>query len=107
MKKLILLLFIPLVFACSSDEEILGDNTDEINSEVSETEISDIDFTSVNLSATYENQYSEDDITTDKGFEIVSFHHNLIHKKNLFSILQTLHFDKKLVLYKLFQFDYF
>ena len=70
MKKLILLLFIPLVFTCSSDEEILGDNTDEINSEVSETEISDIDFTSVNLSATYENEYNGDDMTTEKGFEI-------------------------------------
>ena len=69
MRHITLLLFIPLVFACS-DEEILGDNTDEINSEVSETEISDIDFTSANLSATYENQYNEDDITTHKGFEI-------------------------------------
>ena len=69
MRHITLLLFILLVFACS-DEEILGDNTDEINSEVSETEISDIDFTSANLSATYENQYNEDDITTHKGFEI-------------------------------------
>ena len=70
MKKLILLLFIPLVFACGDDDEISGINGIEINSQVSETEISDINFTSVNLSATYENQYNEDDITTEKGFEI-------------------------------------
>ena len=75
MKKLILLIFIPIVFACGDDEEISGINGDEINSQVSEIEISDIDFTSVNLSATYENEYNGDDMTTEKGFEI-SFNEN-------------------------------
>ena len=70
MKKLILLLFIPLVFTCGDDEEISGINGDEINSQVSEIEISDIYFTSVNLFATYENEYNGDDMTTEKGFEI-------------------------------------
>ena len=71
MKKL---LFLPalLIFACSSDEgnDDYDNNSYDSNLEVSITQISDIDFTSVNLSATYENQYNGDGITTNKGFQI-------------------------------------
>ena len=70
MKKLILLTAI-LIFACSSDEgNDEYNNSYDSNLEVSITQISDIDFTSVNLSATYENQYNGDGITTNKGFQI-------------------------------------
>ena len=44
--------------------------TTSTNSEVSTTDVSDIDFTSASLSATYENTYNGDDLTTEKGFEI-------------------------------------
>ena len=71
MKKLLLLSAI-LIFACSSDEgnDDYDNNSYDSNLEVSITQISDIDFTSVNLSATYENQYNGDGITTNKGFQI-------------------------------------
>ena len=71
MKKLILLSAL-LIFACSSDEgdDDYDNNSYDSNLEVSITQISDIDFTSVNLSATYENQYNGDGITTNKGFQI-------------------------------------
>ena len=44
--------------------------TDNSSSVVSNLTISNIDFTSVDLAATYENLYSGDDITTDKGIVI-------------------------------------
>ena len=71
MKKLLLLSAL-LIFACSSDEgnDDYDNNSYDSNLEVSITQISDIDFTSVNLSATYENQYNGDGITTNKGFQI-------------------------------------
>jgi hypothetical protein len=72
MKKLLLLSAL-LIFACSSDEgnDDYDNNSNDSNLEVSITQISDIDFTSVNLSATYENQYNGDEIiTTNKGFQI-------------------------------------
>ena len=70
MKKLLLLSAL-LIFACSSDEgNDEYNNSYDSNLEVSITQISDIDFTSVNLSATYENQYNGDGITTNKGFQI-------------------------------------
>ena len=70
MKKLFLLSAL-LIFACSSDEgNDEYNNSYDSNLEVSITQISDIDFTSVNLSATYENQYNGDGITTNKGFQI-------------------------------------
>ena len=71
MKKLLLLSAL-LIFACSSDEgnDDYDNNSNDSNLEVSITQISDIDFTSVNLSATYENQYNGDGITTNKGFQI-------------------------------------
>ena len=71
MKKLFLLSAL-LIFACSSDEgdDDYDNNSYDSNLEVSITQISDIDFTSVNLSATYENQYNGDGITTNKGFQI-------------------------------------
>lgn len=50
--------------------ETIGFYTTSTNSEVSTTDVTDIDFTSANLFATYENQYNGDDITTEKGFEI-------------------------------------
>ena len=70
MKKLFLLSAL-LIFACSSDEgNDEYNNSYDSNLEVSITQISDIDFTSVNLSATYENQYNGGGITTNKGFQI-------------------------------------
>jgi hypothetical protein len=71
MKKLLLFSAL-LIFACSSDEgnDDYDNNSYDSNLEVSITQISDIDFTSVNLSATYENQYNGDGITTNKGFQI-------------------------------------
>lgn len=71
MKKLFLLSAL-LIFTCSSDEgdDDYDNNSYDSNLEVSITQISDIDFTSVNLSATYENQYNGDGITTNKGFQI-------------------------------------
>jgi hypothetical protein len=70
--KRILILSALLIFACSSDEgnDDYDNNSYDSNLEVSITQISDIDFTSVNLSATYENQYNGDGITTNKGFQI-------------------------------------
>ena len=44
--------------------------TDNSSSVVSNLTISNVEFTSVNLAATYENLYSGEDITTDKGVVI-------------------------------------
>lgn len=49
--------------------------TDNSSSVVSNLTISNIDFTSVDLAATYENLYSGDDITTDKGI-VISLNEN-------------------------------
>jgi hypothetical protein len=49
--------------------------TDNSSSVVSSLTVSDVDFTSVSLAATYENLYSGEDITTDKGI-IVSLNEN-------------------------------
>ena len=49
--------------------------TDNSSSVVSNLTISNIDFTSVDLAATYENLYSGEDITTDKGV-VISLNEN-------------------------------
>ena len=62
-------LYVTTEFGTTFSESI-GFYTTSTNSEVSTTDVTDIDFTSVNLFATYENQYNGDDMTTEKGFEI-------------------------------------
>ena len=62
-------LFVETEFGITFSETV-NFNTNSTNSEVSTTDVTDIDFTSVNLSATYENEYNGDDMTTEKGFEI-------------------------------------
>jgi len=62
-------LFVETEFGVTFSETV-GFYTTGTNSDVSITEVTDIDFTTANLSATYENQYNGDDLTTEKGFEI-------------------------------------
>ena len=62
-------LFVETEFGFTFSETV-DFNTTSTNSEVSTTDVTDIDFTSVNLFATYENQYNGNDITSEKGFEI-------------------------------------
>ena len=60
-------LFINNEFGISQSQNFTF-KTDDSSSVVSETNISNITYTNVSFSATYENLYSGNDITTDKGF---------------------------------------
>ena len=54
----------------TSQSSSVSFQTDSPSSVVSTTTIADIGFTNASLSATYENLYSGEDITTDKGFAV-------------------------------------